>query len=501
MNKKFSPIETRIREGQIQAARSSLSKIKPKSLSRSELLIFAEQLRRVGRPFHSLRVLYKFIRSTSDTMRATPAEKVEYASSLIRIGSLHEARQILDVDSLKDSPQAIFYLAFTHISEWNYAKAKHYLEILVQSSEVDEYRRVLANINLAVCEIVLGKNEAALKRLNSLEDVIKEQSYKIAASHCLEVKIQATNSLGLFAESLDCLEELNTLWKNNSISREQFFHKSRGILYLHQKNFTLAREELNKAKALSILNHDFETLRDCDLQLGLAPGGEDFLFRAFFGSSSPYYRQRLLELSGLSLSDLPSRFDWFSKPETISEKSKTFSWDQLVTDGSRELRHGQAMHRLWCALSEDLYLPRGLGHLWTNVYREEHFDPFSSNRRIYANLARLREILSDYDTGIEILSNRQGYALLLTDRSGLERSLEENKVSHGYEGLLEKIYQQFGNVYFSYQSVKEQVGIQQSTFSRIITQPQSKYEILRKRSGRNILYKITPLHSVKKEIA
>src|SRR5262249_54709284 len=65
--------------------------------------------------------------------------------------------------------------------------------------------------------------------------------------------------------------------------------------------------------------------------------------------------------------------------------------------------HGKMVHQLVGALVKDFYRPRRLGQLFSDLYPNEYFNPFSSPVRLHRLIQRAREWLASERLRAEIL--------------------------------------------------------------------------------------------------
>src|SRR4051812_13414597 len=112
--------ERLLRAGHTQIVQKMFQELQPAKIPRVHAADIANLARRAGLNNLSLKILSPIVRTQRKRARAaTDTEKLSYAVSLLRVGSVVEARALLsEVGS--DIHEKCLYLGFADVTEWNY---------------------------------------------------------------------------------------------------------------------------------------------------------------------------------------------------------------------------------------------------------------------------------------------------------------------------------------------------------------------------------------------
>src|SRR5262249_48014736 len=150
-------IEALIRTGREGEARRALGKLRTQRVERNCVTRLAHLARRARMPELSISVLNRLIRPSRKLYNeATSDEKLEYAASLIKIGALHEAGEILD-----ELPQTVeglhFQKAVLAVNQWDYRSASKHFKHYIREAPQKDYGTLVARVNLAAALVGSGQ--------------------------------------------------------------------------------------------------------------------------------------------------------------------------------------------------------------------------------------------------------------------------------------------------------------------------------------------------------
>ena len=159
----------------------------------------------------------------------------------------------------------------------------------------------------------------------------------------------------------------------------------------------------------------------------------------------------------------------------MSQASKSYCWGtqdgprlSMLTgcfNGKMLFELGSTQHRLFQALSMDLYSPRSSGTLFSRTYPGESFNIFSSPAKLRQQIFRLRQKLKSHNIPIIIENNKDLYWLNLVGPITVELETFPQPLVRT-ELLLKKLASN-SNPYLSAQEVCEILGFSRSHFLRL----------------------------------
>ncbi|MEK7356666.1 MAG: hypothetical protein AAB250_09465, partial [Bdellovibrionota bacterium] len=123
-------------------------------------------------------------------MPATERETAEYAVALHQIGAHHEAQKLLLALSPLDFAELHRYLAFSHIYQWDYAKAIPCLQAYLASAELAPYQRATTLLNLTAAHLYVADFEASRFCLDELSAALATTNFEVLKGNCLELSAQ-----------------------------------------------------------------------------------------------------------------------------------------------------------------------------------------------------------------------------------------------------------------------------------------------------------------------
>lgn len=391
-----------IKAARFENVRRELAVIATKNIPRPYRLAAANAARRVQRFSTAIKILYPIVRKNETNSAATPSEVAEYAASLMRIGSVLEARTLLIEIGNPKPPEAVLILAFAEIVEWNYAQAGVLLKSYLNLPGITSYQAMVAKVNLVASLIFSGEYLEALTLLNELLAESQKSDLKLLYANCLSLLVQTHFQVGEF----DLVRKTIDLARQ-AVPQEYELHH----LHLdkwecfseahHRQNLDL-NEQLNKIKTRAHLLKDYETVRDCDFGRADFLHDENAFLSYYFGTmpKSQKPKTRTLDFAHPNFCEV-----YRMKIGQVRCRAE-FSPEALDMTHPIGLKPGQALHRFLAALNQDFYRPQTPGALFQAVFPSTYYDPYSAPNRIHQLTKRLQNWIVQCDLDCQIQSGR-----------------------------------------------------------------------------------------------
>ena len=187
----LKPINHLIQQGNSRKARQHLQLILRPSerarFTREERLELASLCRRTGWFQGALVVLAPIVRPSSRSrVQASDAEKTEYASNLIQMGSRQEGRLLLSEVSPSWHPK-YFVEALSYFSEWNYHAAIPLLRRYLDWPEIQPYARIIGQVNLAAALVFENEIHEAETLLRHLKETCEREGHSLMLGNVYEI--------------------------------------------------------------------------------------------------------------------------------------------------------------------------------------------------------------------------------------------------------------------------------------------------------------------------
>jgi Tfp pilus assembly protein PilF len=392
-------LEVLFREGQVASVRSMLRKVNVKKVPRTHLVDFAALARRAQMPRLSLQLLSKVVTNTLPGQEApTALEIATYGMSLVKLGAFEEAEGLLKRAVEKKSSEALLYMAFTYIHQWNYATAAQWLREYLKQPELSPYQEMTGKLNLASCYVYQGKFQSAHKLLAELRSTSHAREWRMIEVGAFELSTIAAISEQNFELGDKYLKQAVEASSTRGID-DLFLRKWEAVASLMKDGPNHVNlKQLSQVRASALTAGHWETVRDCDRYAGIAQRNIELVSKVYFGTPFSSYRKRLQELTS----------DWLVRPEfylwSISEHQEgpVLDLKNGLLDGQTVLSIGSKPHLLLLALASDVYRPHLPGYLHARVYTGEVYDPESSWIRLFRLVERTRIILSKIGLPLKI---------------------------------------------------------------------------------------------------
>jgi len=147
-----------------------------------------------------------------------------------------------------------------------------------------------------------------------------------------------------------------------------------------------AQEALLKVKAEALSLKNWETIRDCDFHLARLSQNEDLLQKILLGTPYQGYHDRVQSIFGISMKEsktieyCPSQIT--TKPGAIGLDLNRISKTSFLNSTSWPLLQ---------LMTKDIYRPPRMGVVFTGLYKNEYFDPFTSPQRVRNSIFRFND--------------------------------------------------------------------------------------------------------------
>lgn len=402
-------LEELVRSGNFREVQRHLSQLNLKGLPREEALPIANIARRVHQNRLALKILNPIVRSTNSLdSPASPAEMIEYAESLRRVGAVTEAIRIFQSIDRTMYPQTGFHLALCYFAQWKTKPIVPLLREYIQTFQAPSYALCVARVNLAAALISEEELDEAESLLRELQTETRKADYKLLYGNTLELnsQIEILHRKN-WQKASTILDEAESVLSQtvNSVDR-LFIQKWRAVMDSFQAG--KATESLLRVRAQALEMCHWETVRSCDFFRAKINRDLQGLIYLYFGTPFNSFREMILKEPDVAI-NLPSSYLWQSssfKTERIFDVGNA-SGD----DGYLSLPPGQALHQLLILLTRDFYKPQPMVSLFAEIFPDEYFNPTSSANRIHQLTKRLREWLLENKIPVELKENGGSYSL------------------------------------------------------------------------------------------
>ncbi len=433
--KLLDDIEVLVRSGQINDAAKSIKGIKMKQVERSNFWRVANLAQRCGLPMFALRALYPLIYGEKSEIRAPSGkELLEYGFSLLMVGASGESKKIFNkIDSEKEKRVELYH-AYACITEWNYSEAAQFLNTYIDGfSEEKPYQLYVAYLNLALSQFYSGKVSKALETVTELIDLLddSEHSFLKANSHELlgQILIEKENNLKAKKE---LLRAQNLLGNQNSVFN-LFIRKSLAIILASEKGGAKASDEFKKIRSEALKTQQWEIVRQIDFLTSKFSDDQVKFLNIYFSTPHENYRKYMLDQFSRS-SSIPETFHIHSPSNGTQEKSMIFDLASGGLKGKKcVFEPGRVEHRLLSSLLKDLYKPRRIATLHSEIYPDEYFNPHSSPLKIHQAVRRARKKIKEHNLPLEISETDGSYSIQIKRGARVQVSSETGaKTSHDH---------------------------------------------------------------------
>lgn len=485
MASNLKKLENLVRGGRFDEVQDLLQKFR--KTERTNLVALGNIAWRVQRPQMTVKMLNPLARSTTGFEESLcPAERIEYAEGLRRVGVIDKAWMILNEVSAEEFPQAHLYKAFCLFNQWRYREA---LPILRQylRADLDEYKRCVGRVNLAAALVQVADLEEAQAHLLQLKDICSKSNYTLLYGNTLEIMSQLFILKKDFDAALIVLQEARNLLQHSGPLFSLFVEKWTAIAEsLKVGRCTQALLDVyQKAKQIP----HWESARDCDLYIAILTQDQSRLEHLYFGTSFECFRERILKLAGPQF-QLPRSYVWSSQssPQNLLDIAS----GKRIGSQASSLPIGQALHRFLILLCQDLYRPVSTISAFNKLFPGEFMNVETSANRIHQIVKRCREWIAEVGLNLQIEESEGGYRLVLGEDAGVILSARLPLDAMELEWLL--IQEQFGSSSFGITDVRLVLASSTSKAHRLLRWALEQGRVQRFGKGPGTIYLIPSRH-------
>lgn len=459
----------------------------PKSVFPTESLSkLANIAWRINRPTYGLKLLFPEIRRRESLKEQPDPEMLtEYAGCLLEIGALSEAKMILrKFDGL--FPRSRFYLALLLFKEWDYAGAIPVLQRYLEEIPED-YHQMVVRVNLAAADVINGRWDESRKLLHDLIPRLERERHHLLLGNCYEIESQTYFQTGEHQQALKILEQSERLLAET---------KNMGWLYCKKWQFLnrlslagrmtaeLAAESEALRKTAQQMS-SWETLRELDLYISKFNHNERLANHVYFGSPQTIYRERVRQMIGSV--PLKPTYAWVPSP---SESSPIlYDLQHVLSDSSQSF----LVKKLLLTLASDYYAGFRSGHLFSQIFEGEFYNPETSPDRVFQLVRRLRRWMKEMNWNCKVMCPRDGYRLHFHDGSGIiaHREWLETSLSEKTNVLELNLRRSLGDREFSSKDVSSLLSCSTRSANRVLRNLRAKGRVLSFGRGRFTRFKWT----------
>ena len=436
----------------------------------------AKICRRTGLVSQGLHLLQPLIRNEKEmTESASSSEISEYAVLLSRNGSIQEALTLLKGVDPDDAPEALLYQGFCHISNWDYSIAIDLLKKYLASS-VDDYAKLIAEVNLASSYLAIGNIDAAESLLQELMESTQRGKASRLVGNGLEMLSQVHLQRNEFSKARQVLDRSATNFQQNDSYDQLLYHKWMAIVSAIENR---SPEPLAHFRNLAVSREHWESVREADLFALKIQFHQKQFDSLYYGTPKSGNRRRILQ----QVEGQPN--DIFVRGEAGS------FWLDLTTGvlhGKGELKPGKKVHQVLAALNRDFYVPSNIGTLFAELYPDDYFDINSSPLRIRQLLTRTRQWLEEMHIPASIQHIQGNYRFAIDGAFGIQIPKECEVIE---TPILEwqLLKQLFSSArFFTAEQACEILKISRSSFHRLARWADKRGELTSQGRGKSLRY-------------
>jgi tetratricopeptide (TPR) repeat protein len=436
-------IEMQLKKGNHVSVRDTLKRVVRKDSVHESLLLRVSQLaRRVDAPTKGLMLLRDRVLDVPFGSAPHPAEVVEYAACLLKVGGFSECIRMLSQPSVKNLTEAIKTLAFAFIHQWDYENAIPLLKQYLSSIDRGSYSHLVGSMNLASALVEVESFEEAQKLLQDIVLRAKNDGHLLLLGNAHELLAQIHISTRNWADVESALKVADDLLTSAQPRYRLYIDKWRALAALIQAPSDLqAIQSLKLVRERALNCSSVETLRECDFYEAVLLGDQNKFLQLYFGTPYPSYRKKILSKSEGRF-EIPRTYCWkgCDKADVLDMTSGSLG------DGRIIFKKQQGLHKTIWALTRDFYAPISLPELFNGLFDNEYFHHESSPHRLRELVRRTKVHLSKLGVPVHIDAEAGGFKIDIAKSKLNFLVTLETDLRHGLLGEIKSI---FGNRDFS----------------------------------------------------
>lgn len=429
----FSELEHSLKSGQAKQVRDELRKYPSNIIPQEWAGRFASLARRSGIPGIAVKMLHPLLRLSSGKLAGGwELEKAEYAASLIEIGVLTEAEDLLEQLGADNDLNLFLLKSRVYIVQRNYRPLLLPLEKLVRQHRQEKTVAVYqAKMDFAFALIQERLFDQADALIEELLEAFSEPEYAVWLGNTFLLASQSALYRNLLSTAQRHIYSAQAVFKGKGSYHEFNACKWAAIhSLLESKGDEQERAELKKVRVRAKELGLWESLRDCDrFEANTCVNVEQLLY-VYFGSPFSHFQKRLLAEFGKPVK-VPEDYYFHFDPTYKSEETIDVNSGQITRDIGdaivQQLPISFAGHvpaqKVLQVLARDFYAPFSYGALWSALFPREAFHPKDSLLRVKGMIAELENWFAEHQVRIEVKSDRNAFRLV----SGYPISLKIHK--------------------------------------------------------------------------
>jgi hypothetical protein len=387
LDRLYLELDDLTKKGQRQLVLERLSFcVKNTKIPREQLARFAQIASRNNAHLTTLKILASEILQMQESRKVTLNSIINtYANALQFIGAIPEAKKILTYGD--ESPEKILTKSFILFSEWKYEQAVPLLKKYIRSTQITSYQRLVGYINLLASYSTLSELAKAQDLIELVEPLFAEHpTANILKGNFNEIKAQIyllAKKASLASESLTLARALLEPYGG----RYLLFVEKWEALWIAEKDPALGIDELKKVRKKAVDLNSFETIRDCDFHRARLMKNQAAIERILMATPTNAYRNKNIKAHNMPFK-AGAFFSCQLQDLLLPAGPVDFAFEEIL------LKLNRTERIVAQTVFNDLYRSPRLGTLFSSLYPDEYFDPYTSPSRVRNAVKRLNQSLA-----------------------------------------------------------------------------------------------------------
>lgn len=477
----FNEIDNLIKIGQaakaLKVLRPYVLQPRPRS-QKNDLLNAARLCRRSGWPEGGLRLLNRYVRpSLSKVTSASPEEKIEYAASLIALGLISEGRELLSQIKSKEQSSHFLTLGVSYFSEWDYASAIPYLRNYVSAKGINDYQRLIGQVNLLAALVMIREFDEAFALLENLKVQCESEKNFLLLGNLFEIETQAHVQIKNYKKAHECIVRSEDLLSQHTNIDKTFTLKWKAIVAALNKGWSRSTQaQLLQVKKLAMQKNHWETIRDCDFYI--CKFSKKAPSHLYFGTPYKAYRERI-----------ESELNYTPAGPYIWKQNAHAHPTIFDPNQSSKIKPGQKFFNLLKALASDFYRPHTVFTLFAQLNPGEYYNPISSPASVHQILKRFRQWCEKENLPMRIQEVRSNYNLIFAKDFALKISEQsESGQMTSSEIMKYRFRKGYADSVFSRKNLEEALNLSPRACNLLIAQWLEQKLIKKEGQARSTIY-------------
>lgn len=409
----ISDLETETREGRSELVVEKLTKLRIAKIPRKFRHQIAELARRNSAPMLALRVMNSIVRGKgSELQKPSDLEKIAYANSLTALGCNRESVELLKTVSAKDQPKVNLFMTFAYVGLWEYQKTIPLLRSFIARPDISNYEVLVGQVNLLAAFVDTARWTDFESTFQQVVHACEAGGYHLLLGNTFELKGQSLIAQKRYEESLVYLERA-----------EQLLKEVGGVYYLFVKKWQLIAkmllgrlkhgEALEQSAVLKMQASKFnvwEVFRDLDLYLSIAFQDSKFLASVLDSTPMKNFRLRAEKIAEKKIEFSSEKYFCFIQSD-LKQKPQSLN---LSLQDLKSICESKLLWKCFLILLQDGFKPVSLGRMYSELFPETYFDPYSAEKRVHGIISRLRKCFVESKLPMSI-QNKNNEFYLSTD--------------------------------------------------------------------------------------